>query len=218
MLPSPRENNRSHLNATRPNILVLVDDYEEGCQCSTKNQTTRPFPWRVDEELSKSISKKAAKKEAAKQEKLRRRQEAALASAASSIAIGEEEDPLAAKYGNVPLYELQSKEETDLSEWTRVGDLSEGLKDKEVLIRGRAQTTRAVEVQVRKLHCISKAMPTLPINIEDAARSEKEIEEALQAGEQLVRVNQDTRLNYRVLDMRTPANQGIFYISMKLAV
>ncbi|KAF2297189.1 hypothetical protein GH714_019118 [Hevea brasiliensis] len=69
-----------------------------------------------------------------------------------------------------------------------------------------------VEVQVRKLHCISKAMPTLPINIEDAARSEKEIEEALQAGEQLVRVNQDTRLNYRVLDMRTPANQGIFHI------
>ncbi|OAY23853.1 aspartate--tRNA ligase 2, cytoplasmic [Manihot esculenta] len=230
----------------------------------------------VDEESSKSISKKAAKKEAAKQEKLRRRQEAALASAAASITIEEQEDPLAVNYGNVALNELQSKEETDLTEWTRVGDLNEELKDKEVLIRGRAQTTRAVgknmafvvvrqkgftvqcvvtvqpdfvsrqmvkfvaglsresiidvrglvsvpsvpikgttqqvEVEVRKLHCISKAMPTLPINIEDAARSEKEIEEALQAGEQLVRVNQDTRLNYRVLDMRTPANQGIFHI------
>ncbi|KAG6591602.1 Aspartate--tRNA ligase 2, cytoplasmic, partial [Cucurbita argyrosperma subsp. sororia] len=38
----------------------------------------------------------------------------------------------------------------------------------------------------------------------------------IQAGEQLVRVNQDTRLNYRVLDMRTPANQGIFRIQCQV--
>ncbi|XLR58172.1 hypothetical protein S83_008844, partial [Arachis hypogaea] len=69
-----------------------------------------------------------------------------------------------------------------------------------------------VEVQVRKLYCVSRALPTLPINLEDAARSEAEIEKTLQAGEQLVRVNQDTRLNFRVLDLRTPANQGIFCI------
>lgn len=37
-----------------------------------------------------------------------------------------------------------------------------------------------VEIQVKKLYCVSKAMPTLPINIEDAARSEFEIEKALQ--------------------------------------
>lgn len=37
-----------------------------------------------------------------------------------------------------------------------------------------------VEVQVHKIFCINKAMPTLPINIEDAARSEVEIEKALQ--------------------------------------
>lgn len=36
-----------------------------------------------------------------------------------------------------------------------------------------------VEVQVRKLYCINKAMPTLPIMIEDASRSEIEIENAL---------------------------------------
>lgn len=35
-----------------------------------------------------------------------------------------------------------------------------------------------MEVQVRKLKCVSKAIPTLPINIEDAARSEVEIEAA----------------------------------------
>lgn len=83
-----------------------------------------------------------------------------------------------------------------------------------VAIKG---ATQQVEIQVRKVYCISKAMPTLPINIEDAARSEAEIEKALQAGEQLVRVNQDTRLNYRVLDTRTPANQGIFRIQSQIS-
>lgn len=76
--------------------------------------------------------------------------------------------------------------------------------------------TQQVEIQVRKLYCVSKAIPTLPINIEDAARSEVEIEKAIQAGEQLVRVNQDTRLNFRVLDLRTPANQGIFRIQSQV--
>lgn len=33
-----------------------------------------------------------------------------------------------------------------------------------------------------------------------------------QNGEQLARVNQDTRLNNRVLDLRTPANQAIFLL------
>ncbi|GFZ00896.1 class II aminoacyl-tRNA and biotin synthetases superfamily protein [Actinidia rufa] len=80
-------------------------------------------------------------------------------------------------------------------------------------IKGASQQ---VEIQVRKLYCINKALPSLPINIEDAARSEVEIEKALQAGEQLVRVNQDTRLNFRVLDLRTPANQGIFRIQCQV--
>lgn len=46
-----------------------------------------------------------------------------------------------------------------------------------VAIKG---ATQQVEIQVRKVYCISKAMPSLPINIEDAARSEAEIEKALQ--------------------------------------
>jgi aspartyl-tRNA synthetase len=221
-----------------------------------------------EDESSKSASKKAAKKEAAKQEKLRRRQEAALAAAAAASSLSIEEDPLAANYGNIPLQDLQSKVEADLKAWTQVGDLTHELKEKEVLIRGRAQTTRAVgknmafvvvrekgftvqcvvtarpdvvskqmvkfaaglsresivdihgvvsvpsiaikgttqqvwfffffvwfflfellmfvncflqvEIQVSKLYCVDKAMPTLPINIEDASRSEKEIEEALE--------------------------------------
>ncbi|KAJ3696284.1 hypothetical protein LUZ60_001661 [Juncus effusus] len=71
-------------------------------------------------------------------------------------------------------------------------------------------TTQQVEIQVKKLYCVTAAVPNLPINIEDATRSETEFEKAELAGEQLVRVGQDTRLNHRVLDLRTPANQAIF--------
>ncbi|KAK9735110.1 hypothetical protein RND81_04G184900 [Saponaria officinalis] len=77
-------------------------------------------------------------------------------------------------------------------------------------------TTQQVEIQVRKLYCVSRAAPVLPINIEDAARSDIEIEEALKEGKQLVKVLQDTRLNYRVLDIRTPANQAIFRLQSEI--
>ncbi|KAE9460288.1 hypothetical protein C3L33_07803, partial [Rhododendron williamsianum] len=220
-----------------------------------------------------SISKKAAKKEAAKQQKLHSK---AAASSLSSATSPDAPDPLAAHYGDVPLEELQSKAVTG-RQWTEVGSLTEELRDRTVLVRGRVQTVRAVskkmaflivrekgltvqcvlsvcpdvvslgmvkfatglsresyvdvegtvsvpdspikdavEIQVRKVYCVSKAVPTLPINIEDAARSEVEIDKALQAGEQLVRVNQDTRLNFRVLDLRTPSNQGIFRIQCQV--
>ncbi|KAI6679133.1 hypothetical protein NL676_033014 [Syzygium grande] len=228
------------------------------------------------------LSKKAAKKEEAKLEKLRRRLEASSAAVSSAAASPPgDEDPLAASYGEVPLSDLQSKEEVG-EPYTEVGALSEEMKEaRSVLVRGRAQAIRAVgkkmafvvvrekgftvqcvvteqegsvsrqmvkfvaslnresivdvhgtltvpsspikgasqqvEIQVNRLYCVSKALPTLPINLEDAARSEAEIDKALQAGEQLVRVNQDTRLNFRVLDIRTPANQGIFRIQSQVS-
>ncbi|RWR91562.1 aspartate--tRNA ligase 2, cytoplasmic-like protein [Cinnamomum micranthum f. kanehirae] len=234
----------------------------------------------AEEEGGKGLSKKAAKKEALKAEKaMRRQQEEEAAAAAASLSL--EADPLAGNYGDMPLADLQSKEVSG-RRWTEIQSLVEELKDEEVLIRGRAQTIRAVgknmafvvlrrmgftvqcvvtaapelvsrqmvkfaaglsresivdiqgivtvpgvpikgasqqvEVQVRKIYCISRAAPHLPINIEDAARSEKEIEEAKLAGETLVSVGQDTRLNYRVLDIRTPANQGIFRIQSQVGL
>ncbi|XVE94224.1 hypothetical protein REPUB_Repub01dG0263300 [Reevesia pubescens] len=236
------------------------------------------------------LSKKAAKKEAAKLEKMRRRQEApSLASSACSLSIEEEEDAYSSNYGDVLLSELKSCSQADAGnwsraissmEWTEVRALTHELKDKEVLIRGRAHTTRPVsknmaflvvrekgftvqclatiqvegvsrqmvrfvaglnresivdvigvvsvpgnpikgttqqvEIHVRKVYCVNKAMPNLPINVEDAARSDAEIETALQRGEKLPRVNQDTRLNFRVLDIRTPSNQGIFRIQCQV--
>ena len=44
----------------------------------------------------------------------------------------------------------------------------------------RARFDWQVEIQVRKVYCINRAMPTLPINLEDAARSEAEFEKAEQ--------------------------------------
>ena len=66
-----------------------------------------------------------------------------------------------------------------------------------------------VEIQVREIHCISRS-DELPFDLTDAARSEREIEDALARGEKMARVGQDTRLDNRILDLRTPANQAIF--------
>ncbi|KAG2633765.1 hypothetical protein PVAP13_2NG296712 [Panicum virgatum] len=77
-------------------------------------------------------------------------------------------------------------------------------------------TTQQVEIQLRKIYCVNRATPTLPINLEDAARSEAEFEKAEQVGEKLVRVGQDTRLNYRAIDPRTPSNQAVFRIQCQV--
>jgi len=90
------------------------------------------------------LSKKAAKKEAAKADKLRRRQEIAAASAATANLSVDEDDPLAANYGDVPLVELQSKTPANVDDWTPVEALGVALENKTVLIRGTAQTIRPV--------------------------------------------------------------------------
>ncbi|KAL6539316.1 hypothetical protein OROGR_011965 [Orobanche gracilis] len=77
-------------------------------------------------------------------------------------------------------------------------------------------TSQQVEIQVRKLYCLNKAVSILPFNIEDAARSEAEIDKALQAGKPFVHVNPDTCLNHRFLDLRTPANQAIFRVESEV--
>ncbi|GAB2233351.1 hypothetical protein Droror1_Dr00002573 [Drosera rotundifolia] len=80
-------------------------------------------------------------------------------------------------------------------------------------IRGASQK---VEIVVHKIYCISRALPTLPFNIEDASRSEEKIKEKLQVGVQYARVNQDTRLNNRVLDLKTDAKHAIFRLKSQI--
>lgn len=72
-----------------------------------------------------------------------------------------------------------------------------------------------VELQVKSVHCISRAGP-LPFQISDAARSEADVKKAEAAGEKVATVLQDTRLDNRFLDLRTPANQAIFRVQSEV--
>ncbi|XP_066151010.1 aspartate--tRNA ligase, cytoplasmic [Euwallacea fornicatus] len=63
-----------------------------------------------------------------------------------------------------------------------------------------------VELVASQIWIVSASFPQLPLQIEDASRPEK-------PGEQdslNIRVNQDTRLDNRVLDLRTATSQAIF--------
>lgn len=66
---------------------------------------------------------------------------------------------------------------------------------------------KSVELHVIRIFTVSAAKSQLPLLIEDAARPIKEDEDSEGLN---IRVNQDTRLDNRVLDLRTPANQAIF--------
>jgi len=68
-------------------------------------------------------------------------------------------------------------------------------------------TQSNVELQVEKLFCVGRSQ-ALPLQLADAGRSEVEYEKDAS----LVRVGQDVRLDNRVIDLRTLANQAIFRI------
>lgn len=74
----------------------------------------------------------------------------------------------------------------------------------EIPIQGA--TVKGFELSIIEVHVISRAQD-LPFNVEDAGRN---AEQAALTG--LPVVNQDTALNYRWVDTRTPANQAIFRI------
>ena len=72
---------------------------------------------------------------------------------------------------------------------------------------------KTVEVAVSKLFIVSKAVPELPFQVEDAARRQDLLDELNEDGtKKYVSVALDTRLNTRTLDTRTPANQGILRV------
>uniref|UniRef100_A0A0N5AGL1 Aspartate--tRNA ligase, cytoplasmic n=1 Tax=Syphacia muris TaxID=451379 RepID=A0A0N5AGL1_9BILA len=66
-------------------------------------------------------------------------------------------------------------------------------------------TQKDVELHVTKFFVVSAAEPRLPLQIEDASRAQEE-----DSG--LSVVNLDTRLDNRVVDLRTTTNQSIFRI------
>mmetsp|Transcript_6864 Transcript_6864/g.12565 ORF Transcript_6864/g.12565 Transcript_6864/m.12565 type:complete len:418 (-) Transcript_6864:135-1388(-) len=85
-----------------------------------------------------------------------------------------------------------------------------------------ACTQTMVEIQIQKFHCVTKAKKALPFQIEDAMRPDESKETdigAYEAENQVVQrkdglptVGLEHRLDHRWIDLRTPANQGIFRI------
>ncbi|EER15800.1 aspartate--tRNA ligase, putative, partial [Perkinsus marinus ATCC 50983] len=70
----------------------------------------------------------------------------------------------------------------------------------------RSTTQSEVELQAERIFCISRAQ-ALPLQFEDLERTEADVE----AGEG-ARVSLDTRLDNRVIDLRTKANQAILRV------
>jgi nondiscriminating aspartyl-tRNA synthetase len=86
-----------------------------------------------------------------------------------------------------------------------------------------ACTQKMVEVQVSKVHCVTKAKRALPFQLEDAMRPDDVHETDIgvyladdtagpQRSDGMPTVGLENRLNNRWVDLRTPANQGIFRI------
>ncbi|KAH0878454.1 LOW QUALITY PROTEIN: hypothetical protein HID58_065848 [Brassica napus] len=79
-------------------------------------------------------------------------------------------------------------------------------------------TSQQVEIHVTKMYCLSRSLLNLPLAVVDAARSEADIEKSVKDGKPAARVLQDTRLNNRPLDLRTPANQALFRIQCHVQI
>ncbi|TTA69393.1 Aspartate--tRNA ligase, cytoplasmic [Bagarius yarrelli] len=66
-------------------------------------------------------------------------------------------------------------------------------------------TQQDVELHIQRLFVVSQAEPRLPLQLDDAVRPDTDGEEEGRAT-----VNQDTRLDNRVIDLRTTTSQAIF--------
>jgi aspartyl-tRNA synthetase len=84
-------------------------------------------------------------------------------------------------------------------------------------------TQKMVEIKIESFHCVAKAKKALPFQMEDACRpdSGKETDigayneddpEVVDSEDGLIHIGQKMRLDYRWIDLRTPANQSIFRI------
>eukprot|EP01038_Epipyxis_sp_PR26KG_P005702 gene5702-7870_t len=73
-------------------------------------------------------------------------------------------------------------------------------------------TQNNVEIQISKIFAISRAPALLPFLLEDAARSQLDIDESQSSDRPFSGVSQDIRLNSRWLDLRVPANNAIMRI------
>lgn len=81
-------------------------------------------------------------------------------------------------------------------------------------IESSTVTAKDAEVKISKLHAISRLAlkEQLPFYVDDATRSENEIQASQSTDRPMPSIGIDTRLDNRVLDLRTTTNQAIFRI------
>jgi aspartyl-tRNA synthetase len=73
-------------------------------------------------------------------------------------------------------------------------------------------TVQTIELQIDRIHTVSRAESNLPFQIEDAARSENDIELSQSTDRPYPRLGQEIRLDNRWIDLRVPANNAILRI------
>ena len=71
---------------------------------------------------------------------------------------------------------------------------------------------QSLELNIQRIHAVSNAAAQLPFLVEDAARSEREVEESQSTDRPYPRLGQELRLDHRWLDLRAPANNAILRI------
>ncbi|KAJ7925843.1 hypothetical protein B0H13DRAFT_2566653 [Mycena leptocephala] len=74
----------------------------------------------------------------------------------------------------------------------------------------KSASVQDVEVHVSQVHLISGIDGRLPFSLEDASRADTDEVTSEADDKQFNRVLLDTRLNNRVVDLRTPTNQAVF--------
>ena len=71
---------------------------------------------------------------------------------------------------------------------------------------------KTVEIQVSRVRLVSAAAPKLPFEVDDAARSEAEVDASEDTDRPFPRIGQDLRLSNRWIDLRVPAHNGILRV------
>lgn len=87
-------------------------------------------------------------------------------------------------------------------------------------------TQKMVELQITSFRCVTRSIAPMPFQMEDAMRPDIEKEadvghytgEVKQRSDGLPTVGLERRLDHRWVDLRTPANQGIFRIESMVGV
>ncbi|MCO5609653.1 hypothetical protein L7F22_063883 [Adiantum nelumboides] len=81
-------------------------------------------------------------------------------------------------------------------------------------IESATVTSKDAEVKITQIHAVRRltTLEPLPFYVDDATRSEAEVQASQSTDRPMPNIGLDTRLDYRVLDLRTTTNQAIFRI------